>query len=119
VEACYLEWSFGPRVREFAVGERRVPVTGRIDRIDVGPGGALAIYDYKSGKKAPSAREIKEVADIQLGLYALAAEHLLGAEVAGVWYWQVPSMGRTEGVWKADYHRDFNAGRKAAGKLDR
>jgi ATP-dependent helicase/nuclease subunit B len=115
---AYLEWSFGPRVREFAIGERRVPVTGRIDRIDVGPGGALAIYDYKSGKKAPSAREIKEVADIQLGLYALAAEHLLGAEVAGVWYWQVPSMGRTEGVWKIDYHRDFNAGRKRTGKLD-
>lgn len=113
-----LEWSFGPRVREFAVGECRVPVAGRIDRIDVGPGGALAIYDYKSGKKAPSSKEIKEVADIQLGLYALAAEHLLGAEVAGVWYWQVPSKGRTQGVWKAGYHRDFNAGRKWAGKLD-
>jgi len=27
-------------------------------------------------------------------------------------------MGRTEGVWKIDYHRDFNAGRKRTGKLD-
>ena len=114
----HLEWPFGSSVRQLAVGEGRVPVTGRIDRIDAGPGGALAIYDYKSGKTVPSARNIKEVADIQLGLYALAAESLLKAEVAGVWYYQVPSLGRTEGVWRAGYHQHFNAGRKRAGKLD-
>ncbi|HEX3910696.1 MAG TPA: PD-(D/E)XK nuclease family protein [Solirubrobacteraceae bacterium] len=58
---------------------------GRIDRIDVAPGGEAVVYDYK-GKDAPAAaRWIKE-GKLQVALYMRAAEELLGLEVVGGLY---------------------------------
>lgn len=115
---AYLEWPFGSKQAPVTIGQNQIPVYGRVDRIDVGPGGALAIYDYKSGSTVPKAKDIREVKDIQLGLYALVAQKVLGSEVAGIWYYQIPMKGRTEGVWRRAYHDAFNAGGKRSGKLD-
>ncbi|HMQ33158.1 MAG TPA: PD-(D/E)XK nuclease family protein [Chloroflexaceae bacterium] len=51
-------------------------VVGRIDRVDQDAAGNLALIDYKSGGGARSLRETVEGRDVQLTIYALAAEGL-------------------------------------------
>ena len=60
-----------------------VMLRGRIDRIDVLPGGeAAVVYDYKGARVTPGARWIED-GKIQLALYMRAAERLLGLRVVG------------------------------------
>ncbi len=66
-----------------------VPVTGKVDRIDKLPDGKLAILDYKTGKQLKGGR-VEE--DAQLTMYQLACETLLGAEVARLSFYHVPSL---------------------------
>jgi ATP-dependent helicase/DNAse subunit B len=59
---------------------------GRIDRVDVGAGGAQAVvYDYK-GRNAPAAAKWTEQGNVQVALYMRAVEELLGLEAAGGFY---------------------------------
>ena len=97
-------------------------VCGRVDRIDVGPDGALAIYDYKSGRSAnlPKFIEIKEADEVQLGVYVLAVERLLASAsqpVAGAWYYSLRDNRMGSGVWREEYHDRFAAERRRGGKL--
>ena len=97
-------------------------VCGRVDRIDVGPDGALAIYDYKSGRSAnlPSFTDIKEADEVQLGVYVLAVERLLASApqlVAGAWYYSLRDNRMGSGVWREEYHDRFAAERRRGGKL--
>ncbi len=97
-------------------------VCGRVDRIDVGPDGALAIYDYKSGRSAnlPKFIEIKEADEVQLGVYVLAVERLLASvsqPVAGAWYYSLRDSSMGSGVWREEYHDRFAAERRRGGKL--
>jgi ATP-dependent helicase/nuclease subunit B len=63
-----------------------VMLRGRIDRIDVLPGGEVAVvYDYKGARVTPGARWIAD-GKVQLALYMRAAEHLLGVRVVGGLY---------------------------------
>lgn len=63
-----------------------VMLRGRIDRIDVLPGGeAAVVYDYKGARVTPGARWIED-GKIQLALYMRAAERLLGVRVVGGLY---------------------------------
>jgi ATP-dependent helicase/DNAse subunit B len=63
-----------------------VMLRGRIDRIDVLPGGeAAVVYDYKGARVTPGARWIED-GKIQLALYMLAAQRLLGVRVVGGLY---------------------------------
>ncbi|HEY2537666.1 MAG TPA: PD-(D/E)XK nuclease family protein [Solirubrobacteraceae bacterium] len=63
-----------------------VMLRGRIDRIDVLPGGeAAVVYDYKGARVTPGARWVED-GKIQLALYMLAAERLLGLRVVGGLY---------------------------------
>ena len=62
-----------------------VRLRGRIDRIDVTPGGDAVVYDYKGARVTPGARWIED-GKIQLALYMRAAERLLGVRVAGGLY---------------------------------
>lgn len=81
---------FRPAVVEaaFGQGRRRAPlrvrtdagealVVGRIDRVDQDAAGNLALLDYKSGSTTRSLRETVEGRDVQLTVYALAAEGLV------------------------------------------
>ena len=86
----------GPLVVELPDG-RRVAFRGRIDRIDLGPNGSIAVYDYKTGK-GEKYRPIKEPGTrtdhgerLQLPVYALAARRELGDESTPVeaYYWFV------------------------------
>lgn len=58
---------------------------GRIDRIDLTPGGEAIVYDYKGARVTPGARWLQE-GRIQLALYMRAAERLLGLRVIGGLY---------------------------------
>lgn len=62
-----------------------VMLRGRIDRIDVTPGGDAVVYDYKGARVTPGARWIED-GKVQLALYMRAAERLLGVRVVGGLY---------------------------------
>jgi ATP-dependent helicase/DNAse subunit B len=62
-----------------------VRLRGRIDRIDVGPGGAAVVYDYKGASVVPGAKWIG-TGRVQLALYMRAARELLGLNVVGGMY---------------------------------
>jgi RecB family exonuclease len=62
-----------------------VRLRGRIDRIDVTPGGEAVVYDYKGANVTPAAKWIED-GKVQLALYMRAAERLLGLRVVGGMY---------------------------------
>lgn len=66
-----------------------VPVTGKVDRIDKLEDGRLSIVDYKTGKALAGARV---QTDAQLTMYQLACERLLGASVAKLTFYHLPSL---------------------------
>jgi hypothetical protein len=68
-----------------------VLVRGRIDRVDVGPGGEAVVYDYKSAYAPEPARWIGE-RSFQVALYMRALQALPDAQVAGGFY--QPLSGR-------------------------
>jgi RecB family exonuclease len=88
------EWSFG-RADDahgpLPLGDGAGSVTGRVDRIDVGPGGTAVVRDYK-GRTAFGAAKWLDEQQLQVALYLLAVRELLGLEpVAGVYQ---PLVGR-------------------------
>ncbi|HWX44761.1 MAG TPA: PD-(D/E)XK nuclease family protein [Solirubrobacteraceae bacterium] len=68
-----------------------VQVRGRIDRVDLTPGGEAVVYDYKSSLAPPPDRWAQE-RSFQIPLYMHAVEQLLGTPVVGGFY--QPLSGR-------------------------
>jgi ATP-dependent helicase/DNAse subunit B len=62
-----------------------VRLRGRIDRIDVSSDGDAVVYDYKGGDAPAAARWIAD-GKLQVALYMLAAEQLLGLRAVGGFY---------------------------------
>jgi ATP-dependent helicase/DNAse subunit B len=102
--AAGLSCSLQPREFELAFGEfgedeqhgepSRLPafelgggfrLRGRIDRIDVGPGGEAVVLDYK-GANAPRGNRWLKDGSLQVALYMQAAEQLLETRVVGGLY---------------------------------
>jgi RecB family exonuclease len=88
LEPRWLEWSFGGADDEH--GPLELPgaglgVSGRVDRIDVDPGGRAVVRDYKGRKVTAGARWAQD-RRLQVALYALAVRELLGLEPAGALY---------------------------------
>ncbi|HEX2128541.1 MAG TPA: PD-(D/E)XK nuclease family protein, partial [Solirubrobacterales bacterium] len=85
-----LEVAFGP----FDEGTERdaltlggVSLRGRIDRIDVDPAGRAVVRDYKTGKSVAPADKFGERGTLQIQLYMLVAERILGLDpVAGLYH---------------------------------
>jgi hypothetical protein len=96
-EPTELEWSFGgadDAHGPLTVGEG-VRVTGRVDRVDVGPGGAAVVRDYK-GRVVVGGGKWADEQQLQVALYLLAVRDLLGLEpVAGLYQ---PLVGRRLGA---------------------
>lgn len=59
-----------------------VRMRGRIDRIDVGPGGDAVVIDYKASSAPPGARWLRD-RQLQVALYMQAARQLLGLRMVG------------------------------------
>jgi RecB family exonuclease len=97
-EPTELEWSFG------AAGDEHGPltldgegtaVTGRVDRVDVGPDGTAIVRDYK-GRTVVGGVKWADELQLQVALYLLAVRALLGLEpVAGLYQ---PLAGRKLGA---------------------
>jgi RecB family exonuclease len=68
-----------------------VLLRGRIDRVDVGPGGEAVVYDYKGSSAPPSAKWAGDRA-WQVALYMSAVRQLLGHAPVGGFY--QPLAGR-------------------------
>ncbi len=106
LEPSFLELGFG--FEEDEDGEGALPaldlgggvkLRGRIDRIDVGPGGEAIVYDYKGASVTPGAKWIAE-GKIQLALYMHAARELLGLDVVGGLYQPLGGLDlRARGVF--------------------
>ncbi len=89
---------------ELGKGQDRVLVRGKIDRVDMAPDGTWAAFDYKSGQ-VPSYTELREGHDIQVALYLLALERVMGlarSKGAGGGYYTLQNPGRNHGLWRSD-----------------
>ena len=69
----------------------QVRILGKIDRIDRTPEGKFVVLDYKTGRTSGSLSAIREGLSLQLPIYLLAIENLLGTAgldegVAGAYY---------------------------------
>lgn len=60
----------------------------KVDRVDLLPDGGYRIVDYKTSLRPTKKHLTPEADDLQMGVYAMALEHLMGAPVKGVAeYW--------------------------------
>ena len=100
IEEVYFEEAFGegedklfPPIHVKA-GDQDVLIEGKIDRVDVLPGGFVKIQDYKSGKEHFDATEAKAGYRLQLMLYLKAAiaglqQQGKSAKPAGIFYFEI------------------------------
>ena len=99
------EWEFGYGSKRqdgegeafpLHLGDRSLPVRGKIDRVDQKTDGALAVWDYKTGSQYSFSREdpLKKGQKIQWALYALVLEQK-GEEVteSGYFFTSEKEMG--------------------------
>jgi ATP-dependent helicase/DNAse subunit B len=98
-EPRHLELTFGfegegeagdeggePSLPPLELGGGRLQVRGRIDRVDVAPDtGRAMVRDYKAGeaKSEHGEKKWREAGQLQVALYMLAVQRLLGHEVVG------------------------------------
>jgi RecB family exonuclease len=116
---AHFEVRFGPKARGEAVndavstlipftldlGTEQIKLTGQIDRVDMGRIHGVTVFniiDYKSGQEVRlTDDEIISGRQLQLPLYALAAEQLLFADQQAValatGYWSIKSTGFASG----------------------
>ena len=114
---AHFEVRFGPETRhskgetadpasttlpfELDLGDEKICLTGAIDRVDIGSVGGVTVFniiDYKSGKAVKlSLDKVRSGHQLQLPLYALAAEQLLlagqNAVALATGYWNIQSNG--------------------------
>jgi hypothetical protein len=106
LEPSHLELGFG-----FAEEEGCLPaldlgeglrLRGRIDRVDLAPGGEAVVYDYKGSQAVPADRWVAE-RSLQLALYMRAVEQLLHLPVVGGFYQPLAGRDlRARGVLSAE-----------------
>lgn len=83
-------------------------VSGKIDRIDVDPWSARGmVVDYKSGKGAHSAAEIRERLRLQIPLYMLVLRDLVGIEPLGGVYRALGGERLARGLLRAESADDL------------
>ena len=99
----YFEFAFGmgtdpsddpassPKPVELASpdGTKKLCIRGRIDRIDITPEGQFLIYDYKSGRDHPRAKDIEAGTALQLPLYLLSFGQITGSHGIGGGYYTI------------------------------
>lgn len=92
------EMPFGAAAgREFVFGGVRIG--GRIDRVESGPAGVVAV-DYKSTTAIAGANQLLPKGLLQPIIYAVAASEHFGAPVAGGVYRSLRNL-KVRGFWKA------------------
>lgn len=87
-----LEYPFEIPLQDDMTG-RKYLLRGIIDRVDQVDGG-LVIVDYKTSKRKPSPRQLSE--DLQLTIYAFAANHLFEQKVTRIVYYHLRDQTELE-----------------------
>ena len=83
-------------------------LSGKIDRIDVDPFSARGIVqDYKSGRTAPSAKQIDDELRLQVPLYMLVLRDLVGIEPLGGVYRALAGARISRGLLQAEAADDL------------
>jgi len=108
-----------PRPLLLRSGDREVRLSGKIDRIDRTVDGHALVFDYKLGKARP-VRETQEGRSLQMPIYWLAVEQLLGLTVVGGGYdalrqGQRPIIARCDLAGHAFSHKGI-LGKNALGR---
>ena len=84
VPTMFEAW-FGGRTSDEAVtfdaGGRRLSFHGKIDRVDITPGGGYVVIDYKTGRIMAKDQDLGGGSYLQLPVYLLAASDLLGVPI--------------------------------------
>jgi ATP-dependent helicase/DNAse subunit B len=111
LEPRFLEVEFGFAPEDLKDADGALPafelgggvaLRGRIDRIDLGEGGEAVVYDYKNRAAPAAAKWIRE-GKVQVALYMLAAEELLGVQAVGGFYQPLSGQDlRARGVLDGD-----------------
>jgi ATP-dependent helicase/DNAse subunit B len=128
----YFEWAFGmpltessdkasvERPLQIAVDGRQVNIMGKVDRIDV-CGDKCIVVDYKR-KSCPKFRDLEKGIDLQIALYIMAVDNLLGGEgcqVAGGGYYSVEGLKKEGGMWRQETAESIgHRAAKDVGNLD-
>jgi RecB family exonuclease len=119
-EPLKFEFGFGmgPRRRQpgdealvhLSLGDLRLPLRGRIDRIDRGPDGVLALWDYKTGRSDRYDEDdpLQDGAHLQWALYAYALDELWDepVEQSGYFFPTAEEMGTRIAFHPAQYRTD-------------
>lgn len=74
---------------------RSVPIRGIMDRMDLRYDGSLSLFDYKSGRLRLSLPELAAGLQLQLPLYAAAAEHYFGIMPSKLWLMRLHQENKT------------------------
>jgi RecB family exonuclease len=93
-----MEHTLEARIRE---GQEPVTISGRIDRVDLSPGGGYVIMDYKTGSVPPAGEHKPErgFQVVQLAVYGLLfRENYPEAEIEALGYFDVNHLGREQPV---------------------
>jgi ATP-dependent helicase/DNAse subunit B len=90
--ARWLELNFGSddegSLPPAQIGGGELKLAGRVDRVDLGPDGAI-VRDYKGRSPVDGAERWLAKGKLQMGLYVRAVQQLLGQEVVGGLYQQI------------------------------
>jgi len=68
------DFGYGGEFDKVRIGDEGLEIAGRIDRIDVLPGGRAKVIDYKSGSEKWNAENVRSGWQLQLMLYLKALE---------------------------------------------
>lgn len=113
-----LGFGMGPRRRRpqdeplvhLPLGDLQLPLRGRIDRVDRGPDGTLALWDYKTGRadRYDEDDPLASGAHLQWALYAYALEELRDPPVgqSGYFFPTAEEMGTRLSFRPARYRED-------------
>jgi ATP-dependent helicase/nuclease subunit B len=119
----YLEFSFGLPLDAYAdpeskcdpiilsIGQQKLAIQGRIDRVDRAKDGSFVIYDYKTSlNRNRGSSDIEKGHNFQLPLYLKAFEQWLTEEKndssaaigAGFYSLEFKEVGRKAGIWSKE-----------------
>lgn len=131
IKNVYFESKFG-REKEaifqpivVPMGEKRITIEGKIDRVDILEGDYVKIIDYKSGKEKFDLKEVEAGWRLQLMLYLNAAtaysspEKQASLKPAGVFYFEIaePSID-VSGMTTQEYEEKIKTEIRKNFKLD-
>jgi len=127
---AHAELGFGLRTGEgldpFSVPEpltisrddSTIRIAGKIDRVDLLPGGYYAIYDYKLGR-VPEPGKIISGRSLQIPVYLLAAMRIFfpSLTAAGGGYYSLRERSRQAGLWRRELAHLTGISARAGGSL--